>query len=42
MISAKDSGEVKLGDKATFTVEAFPNRHVLWHGDANSAIAADK
>ena len=25
-ISAKDSGEVKLGDKATFTVEAFPNR----------------
>jgi RND family efflux transporter MFP subunit len=26
IISAKDSGEVKLGDKATFTVEAFPNR----------------
>ena len=26
MISAKDSGEVKLGDKATFTVAAFPNR----------------
>jgi HlyD family secretion protein len=26
MISAKDSGEVKIGDKATFTVEAFPNR----------------
>jgi HlyD family secretion protein len=25
-ISAKDSGEVKLGDKATFTVEAYPNR----------------
>jgi HlyD family secretion protein len=25
-ISAKDSGEVKPGDKATFTVEAFPNR----------------
>ena len=25
IISAKDSGEVKLGDKATFTVEAFPN-----------------
>jgi HlyD family secretion protein len=25
-IGAKDSGEVKLGDKATFTVEAFPNR----------------
>ena len=25
-ISAKDSGEVKVGDKATFTVEAFPNR----------------
>ena len=24
-ISAKDSDEVKLGDKATFTVEAFPN-----------------
>jgi HlyD family secretion protein len=26
IISAKDIGEVKLGDKATFTVEAFPNR----------------
>jgi HlyD family secretion protein len=26
IISAKDSGEVKVGDKATFTVEAFPNR----------------
>jgi HlyD family secretion protein len=26
IISAKDSGEVKLGDKVTFTVEAFPNR----------------
>ena len=26
IIGAKDSGEVKLGDKATFTVEAFPNR----------------
>jgi cytochrome o ubiquinol oxidase subunit IV len=26
MISAKDSGEVRLGDKVTFTVEAFPNR----------------
>ncbi len=26
IISPKDSGEVKLGDKATFTVEAFPNR----------------
>jgi multidrug efflux pump subunit AcrA (membrane-fusion protein) len=26
IISAKDSGEVKLGDKATFTVAAFPNR----------------
>jgi HlyD family secretion protein len=26
IINAKDSGEVKLGDKATFTVEAFPNR----------------
>jgi cytochrome o ubiquinol oxidase subunit IV len=26
IISAKDSGEVKPGDKATFTVEAFPNR----------------
>ncbi|MDQ6868518.1 MAG: cytochrome o ubiquinol oxidase subunit IV [Pseudomonadota bacterium] len=26
IISAKDSGEVKLGDKATFTVGAFPNR----------------
>jgi HlyD family secretion protein len=26
IISAKDSGEVKLGDKATFAVEAFPNR----------------
>jgi len=25
-ISAKDSGEVKLGDKATFTVAAYPNR----------------
>jgi HlyD family secretion protein len=25
-IGEKDSGEVKLGDKATFTVEAFPNR----------------
>jgi HlyD family secretion protein len=25
-ISAKDSGEVKLGDKASFTVEAYPNR----------------
>ena len=25
-ISAKDSGEVKPGDKVTFTVEAFPNR----------------
>jgi HlyD family secretion protein len=25
-ISAKDSGEVKLSDKATFTVEAYPNR----------------
>jgi HlyD family secretion protein len=25
-ISAKDSREIKLGDKATFTVEAFPNR----------------
>jgi HlyD family secretion protein len=26
IIGAKDIGEVKLGDKATFTVEAFPNR----------------
>jgi RND family efflux transporter MFP subunit len=26
MISAKDSGEVRLGDKVTFTVEAFSNR----------------
>ncbi len=26
IISAKDSGEVKPGDKVTFTVEAFPNR----------------
>jgi HlyD family secretion protein len=26
IISAKDIGDVKLGDKATFTVEAFPNR----------------
>jgi HlyD family secretion protein len=26
VISAKDGGEVKVGDKATFTVEAFPNR----------------
>jgi HlyD family secretion protein len=26
IISAKDSGEVKPGDRATFTVEAFPNR----------------
>jgi HlyD family secretion protein len=26
IISAKDSGEVNLGDKATFTVKAFPNR----------------
>jgi HlyD family secretion protein len=26
IISATDSGEVKLGDKATFTVAAFPNR----------------
>ncbi len=26
IISAKDGGEVKVGDKATFTVEAFPNR----------------
>jgi HlyD family secretion protein len=26
IISAKDSGEVKVGDKATFTVEAFPSR----------------
>jgi HlyD family secretion protein len=25
-ISAKDGGEVKLGDKATFTVAAYPNR----------------
>ena len=25
-ISAKDIGEVKLGDKVTFTVDAFPNR----------------
>ncbi|MGH6795721.1 MAG: efflux RND transporter periplasmic adaptor subunit [Methylocella sp.] len=25
-VSAKDGGEVKVGDKATFTVEAFPNR----------------
>lgn len=25
-ISAKDSGDVKPGDKATFTIEAFPNR----------------
>jgi multidrug resistance efflux pump len=25
-ISANDSGKVKPGDKATFTVEAFPNR----------------
>jgi HlyD family secretion protein len=27
IISAKDSGEVKLGDKASFTVEAYPNRN---------------
>jgi cytochrome o ubiquinol oxidase subunit IV len=26
IVSAEDIGEVKLGDKATFTVEAFPNR----------------
>ena len=26
IISAKDIGDVKLGDKVTFTVEAFPNR----------------
>jgi HlyD family secretion protein len=26
IISAKDSGEVKLGNKATFTVAAYPNR----------------
>ncbi|MGA7655259.1 MAG: efflux RND transporter periplasmic adaptor subunit, partial [Methylocella sp.] len=26
IISAKDSGEVKLGDKVSFTVEAYPNR----------------
>jgi HlyD family secretion protein len=26
ILSAKDSGEVKLGAKATFTVETFPNR----------------
>jgi HlyD family secretion protein len=26
IISAKDIGEIKLGDKATFTVEAFPSR----------------
>ena len=26
IISAKDIGDVKLGDKATFTVVAFPNR----------------
>jgi RND family efflux transporter MFP subunit len=26
IVSAKDAGEVKLGDKATFTVEDFPNR----------------
>ncbi len=26
IISAKDGGDVKVGDKATFTVEAFPNR----------------
>jgi len=26
-VSKKDIGEVKQGDKATFTVEAFPNRH---------------
>ena len=25
-VSEKDIGEVKLGDKATFTVESFPNR----------------
>ena len=26
IISAKESGEIKPGDKVTFTVEAFPNR----------------
>ncbi|MGA3341425.1 MAG: efflux RND transporter periplasmic adaptor subunit, partial [Methylocella sp.] len=26
IISAKDSSEVKLGDKVSFTVEAYPNR----------------
>jgi HlyD family secretion protein len=26
IISAKDSGEVKLGDKASFTVESYPSR----------------
>ena len=25
-VSAKDIGDVKLGEKVTFTVEAFPNR----------------
>jgi cytochrome o ubiquinol oxidase subunit IV len=30
VVSAKDASEVKLGDKATFTVEEFPNR--LFYG----------
>ena len=40
-VSEKDIGEVKLGDKATFTVEAFPNRPFAGEVTQIRPIAAD-
>ena len=38
----EDIGEVKLGDKASFTVESLPNRPFAGEVDANRPIAADE
>ena len=41
ILSEKDIGEVKLGDKASITVEVLPEPSLCRRGNANPPIAAD-
>ena len=41
-VSESDIGGIKDGDKANFTVDAFPKRSFRGHGDPGAAVAADR
>ena len=40
-VSESDIGGIKEGNKATFTVDAYPDAAVRGHGDPGPAVAAD-